>query len=456
MYKFLAILFLVFAAVDARAQFEDANWIIGNNIIDFNTEPPSVRKNTAIKSYPNLTVVSSEDGRLMYFMCNNTIYNREGKVVFKKKDSYSFDYIGGLSIVPFPGRSKCYLFCYHDTENRPWSTVFGIIDGSDDELRPVVTDNYASFDYSTLDGIPLFVNKPDSRSFWLLYNSAKSLEIHSLTPNGIVHESDYDLSGLNLYAGMGSYSVSRDQTKIFGWANGEWNRFLYIDFDNAKGVVRSARTVDVPVAKGAWYIAPMFSPEGKYLYYCRNDYNDRNVYRVPVEYLNGISNVLDKSERVGELPEEALDMRLSSNGDLVILSGSKSLVRVADLDSDTPTITYDYLALVNPTSITSDNQPQFAHTYYYPFAFDCNVDCNTLYYSATVKDLKSALWDFGDGETSSFANGAHIYKNGGKYQVKLTVTFNDDTYNTYTKDVVVLSHVLQKPVILIGKPSYGL
>ncbi|MCH8986671.1 PKD domain-containing protein, partial [Patescibacteria group bacterium] len=56
-----------------------------------------------------------------------------------------------------------------------------------------------------------------------------------------------------------------------------------------------------------------------------------------------------------------------------------------------------------------------------------------MYSSAFI--VESYLWEFGDGETSTEANPAHIYKQAGTYTVRLTITSTDG--KTYTETTII-------------------
>ncbi len=75
----------------------------------------------------------------------------------------------------------------------------------------------------------------------------------------------------------------------------------------------------------------------------------------------------------------------------------------------------------------------------------CAFDEVVFEYSSP-SNVKSYLWNFGDSQTSTEQNPTHEYTTAGTYTVTLTVTYNDNSTQTTTKDIEVVGKP-EKPVI---------
>ena len=121
---------------------------------------------------------------------------------------------------------------------------------------------------------------------------------------------------------------------------------------------------------------------------------------------------------------------------VVYKSGSYSVVAtvfnpVADVCGSTETIEFDF-------NITDPPVANFT------YGSTCLGD-STLFTDKTTgaSTLKSWLWNFGDGKTSTLQNPVHKYLNPGDYSVSLTVTDIDSCTDTF---VVPDVHISKKPV----------
>jgi hypothetical protein len=76
----------------------------------------------------------------------------------------------------------------------------------------------------------------------------------------------------------------------------------------------------------------------------------------------------------------------------------------------------------------------------------------TVTFTATVTDVNTYLWEFGDGKTSTEANPVYKYEGGGEYEVILTVTGEGGTASKKNK-VTVAPSLEDIKVMLTGGPG---
>lgn len=79
---------------------------------------------------------------------------------------------------------------------------------------------------------------------------------------------------------------------------------------------------------------------------------------------------------------------------------------------------------------------------------------NVSFRNRSSGSIKSVLWDFGDGQTSTSSNPTHSYFVPGNYNVTLTVIFNDNKVKTLSKTNFVRAIVYEKFIDNINYPNY--
>jgi hypothetical protein len=97
---------------------------------------------------------------------------------------------------------------------------------------------------------------------------------------------------------------------------------------------------------------------------------------------------------------------------------------------------------------TTPQQPEFSGSYRE------GVAPRSVYFrNRTSGDVKSVLWDFGDGTTSTEDRLYHSYFEPGNYDVTLTVTFDDDEVKVLTKENFVRVVAFEKTIDNINYPN---
>jgi len=105
-----------------------------------------------------------------------------------------------------------------------------------------------------------------------------------------------------------------------------------------------------------------------------------------------------------------------------------------------------------PTASTQLGLPNFISTWFSTNYCEldffsenyCKTD-NTQFYINNTDNITTVLWNFGDSQTSTELNPAHIYANASTYTVTLEVTLNDNSTQTITKTI----EILVKPSIIL-------
>ncbi len=82
------------------------------------------------------------------------------------------------------------------------------------------------------------------------------------------------------------------------------------------------------------------------------------------------------------------------------------------------------------------------------FATNGNCQLTLIQFSIiNGTNIQSALWNFGDSQTSTQLEPSHTYLNPGTYTVTLTVTYNDNTTKTISKEITVYNQPVQNIIL---------
>lgn len=454
--KHIFILIAVLMPLLCIAQKEDYVWVMGNNIIDFNTTPPTVRENGDFAPDFALTSISDRDGNLKYWRCGNYLYNRNGEVIYKFEGRT--DYLNSISIIPFPNSEIKYLSLRYDTKKT--KLLFSIIDGSKDELHPEIIDGFASLPISDEYGTPVVFQVKNQRNFWMMIENYEKFNVYSLSETGITLHSTIEMQPKEDYTWIDCINfqvVSPSQTKAFAYAMGlpEDMHYFYIEFDNENGLIKS---ITKHHGKRDFYTNFAFTRNEKYLYFtcCDDDgYKivcDHNIYRCPVEKLSEDGALKKYRELVyaGTSDLYVEFFKLGPDGNIYFITpNTENLGVIYNPESDNPVVVEDGLKLAQEMKI-KNLEAIFPFTFSCPSDFSYTVDCRDVAFSFSATDgYRSLKWDFGDGTPVVIdeSNPKHTYDTYGKYNVHLTVDLNGSDTREFSAEVEV-GRLITKPTII--------
>ncbi len=446
--RYIFILFLMSASLLASAQKEDYVWIFGGNKIDFNNNPPTV---TALgdffKTDRNISTVSDSKGNLCYWCSGKDFYNRHNEVIFSTQVVSHGYCLETLSIVPFPASDQMFLFTYIDRRNN--KVRFALIDGRNDLDHPDCNDNYFAlpYDYSSGDGMPVFIQKRNSRDMWMLHDYEGEVTVYLISESGFEKKNTYqrpDMGNWEDTQPWQAYFVNNDNSKFLCDIICDWNnpRYQYVEFDNATGEIQKMTIIET----SDYVVFCQFTPNGKYMYYTLSSSDEsksKRIYRCPASRIDGTSASLRRySEYVCEAPDYIWDIKLAPDGNIYfIYANCESLGVIKNPDDYAPVIDYNYLPLAQPFP-KQDMVMVFTHTYHHSLDIICKTSCTMATLQCVEDGVKTYEWDFGDGSAkSSEPEPSHNYPDFGDYTVKLRITYSDDSHRDITQKINVANNM---------------
>ena len=361
-------------------------WVMGNNIIDFNTVPPTGRANGDFTPESGLTSICDKDGNLVYWSKGNHLYNKNNEEIYTSKIFSGFHELNSITLFPFPGSETNYILMHLDYNNH--IIKFTVIDGSEDVLQPTFKDfGYIPYNLNT----PIVVQQKNSRDFWIINMNEYDLifNVYSLTAEGLQLNSTYTYVGENFDSyliGIEGYWVSNNQTNIYAYMLGREDDLLYMNysFDNADGKI-----TDIAVYHGGDEIIwpCIFSKNDKYLFFVAFDFAEEittDIYRCPVDKLKEKDAIKKYRELVYSPPSGfylSLNIKLGPDGNIYFINGSSEYIGVIyNSEGDKPIVNINGVKLAQPIQ---DNKwdVTFPYTYHYPFGLSYTRNCHDFTFS---------------------------------------------------------------------------
>jgi PKD repeat protein len=123
-------------------------------------------------------------------------------------------------------------------------------------------------------------------------------------------------------------------------------------------------------------------------------------------------------------------------------SGDDDYWNVCTIDGATGSVTViNQIQSGSPGSKSSFKSGSIAEKHFFP-------DGKELYKTASIQDIVSYSWDFGDGQSSSDPDPTHIYQNAGSYTVSLTVSDGSNQATETKTNYISASGGLSELVLL--------
>ena len=435
--KHIFILIAVLMPLLGIAQKEDYVWVMGNNIIDFNTTPPTAMANGDFTPEPGLTSVCDKDGNLKYWVKGNHLYNRNNEEIYTSMSIHKVEHLNSMTLFPMPGSETNYIYMHLDYKANV--IHFTEVDASIDDLNPEFKD-YASLPYNECS--PVLIQKKDSRDFWLLHQEDNTFNVYSITKSGLSLHSSKTFDGVRLES-INDSRISNSQTLIYTYVMGmpEDLLYMYFDFDCINGEI-----IDMTLYHNGtgFMLSETFTKKDKYFYYfyCDDEKEKGDkIFRCPVEKLKEKDALKKYAKVVYQSPHHIIDdVKMSPDGNILFLdSGNPEYIGIIyNPEDDSPIVDPNAIKLIQ-ASKTHGWIAMFPSTYHYPFGLSYTRDCHDFTFSFSESKYESVVWNFGDGtaEVKDVEKPTHTFADDGKYTVNLTVTLTDGIVREYSTEVEI-------------------
>lgn len=460
----ISILFLCMCSF-CYAQKETNNWVFGKKVtLNFPTlpkAPPITSFTSDLIAIAGSSSMSNKKGELILYTDGVTVWNKKNKTIPTNGFLFGDNEMAQPTIIiPKPNDDSIFYII----------TVKSFLDvGPPDIPVPVIKPGlyYTKIDISKNDGTVLVKNQnllpfevgkisavhhKDGESIWFTTSGReketdKFLSFYSfkIDKSGIIktpvvskklrHEGTFN--GILKFSPDGKKLASSNLEK----------ELVFFDFDNETGIVSNKQNLikslvffDQPSVYGI-----EFSNDSKLLYTTsfNKSTNTETLFQYELDNLH-------PTERIKKIHVKNLNGFTSLQ-----LSHNSKIYKTQTRPNKKPG---DYLDVINaPNKIGLDADfktnvisikdksgtglPNFIQSYFRTRILNEQSCVNQLinFEVDTYSKIKSALWDFGDGNASNKISPEYSYSSPGNYNVKVTITVNNRQITTF-KDIVIHSN----------------
>ncbi|PHS08081.1 MAG: hypothetical protein COA88_07245 [Kordia sp.] len=436
------VLLLILFTNQIHAQAEANNWYFGSFAgLNFSTGAPVALTDGALNTDEGCATISDSNGELLFYTSGEKAWDKSHNVM-----PNGMGLMGDLSssqsaiIVPFPNdANKYYLFTVRFVN---YGLYYSVVDMSlNGGLGDIVaTQKNINLLTKCTEKIAAVLHA-DEDSYWVLtyapndYTTSYSNDTfyaYKITGTGI----ESPIKSVTTYSAIepkGYLKISPQGDKIAICHQYLTQAYVY-DFDNATGVV--ANELILPVG-GIPYSAE-FSPSGKKLYVSTGSYytsSVNNLYQFDMENADIASSrvTIEEYLAIRSSLQLAIDGKIYRSQD-----NAEYLGVINDPEAGGAACNYVRNAIYLNGAICREGLPPFIQSYFLTKIKVSNVCMGdvTQFEFTSNQAIDTALWDFGDGTSSTLENPSHVYASEGDYNVILTVTVGGET-STDTKTVTI-------------------
>lgn len=437
----LLLLLLLFSE-QICAQQEADNWYFGSYAgLNFNTGAPVALTDGALNTDEGCATISDSNGELLFYTSGEKVWDKNHNIM-PNGTGLMGDLTSSQSaiIVPFPNdTNKYYLFTVRFVN---YGVYYSVVDMSLNSGLGDIVPSQKNINLLTkcTEKIAAVLHA-DEESYWVLtyapydYSTSYSNDTfyaYRITETGI----EQPIKSVTPQSSMepkGYLKISPQGDKIAICHQYLLQAYVY-DFDNSTGVVTNE--LILPVG-GVPYSAE-FSPSGKKLYVATGTYSYSsisNLYQFDMESAN-IANSIITIEEYFALRSS---LQLAIDGKIYRTQDNTGYLGVInEPEEDGTACNFVRNAVYLNGAICREGLPPFIQSYFLTrikTSNTCFGDATQFEFTSN-QTIDAALWDFGDGTSSTLENPTHVYASEGDYNVTLSVTVGGQT-STDTKTVTI-------------------
>lgn len=440
----IKLLFLCcFYTLASLAQGEANIWYFGDHAgLDFNSGSPVALTDGKIDTQEGCATIADVSGKLLFYTDGITIYNRVHKIM-----SNGSGLMGNSSttqsatIVPKPGSSSLFYVFTLDASARINGFRYSIVDITlDGGLGAVTTDKNMLIYTPSCEKISI-VKHANNKDFWIITHGFDSdvFYAHLLTSSGLDIMPITSKSGIIVtkdspgYNSMGYMKISPNGSKLV-----LCHQFLgtaeLFDFNTTTGTISNSKSL---MENSGQLYGAEFSPNSEVLYVA--NIIGKGLYQFDLS----VPDIVASKQLIALLPFYVGALQLGPDNKIYIAAYMQSKLSVINspnvlgLGSDLILNSVDLGGKICELGLPAFNQ-SFFFSSDIQFANTCLGE-STQFELKTNETVTSAVWDFGDGTTSTNIKPTHAYLTDGTFTVSVTAVSSNGT--SIKKSDIVISKV---------------
>lgn len=416
------------------AQKETSNWYFKDQRgISFNSGVPVVLQNGRLTNEEGCSSISSASGQLLFYTDGATVYNRNHDMMQNGAGlAGSPDSATSSIIFPDPGDPNKYYIFTMSGGGSAMGLNYSKVDMTLDSGLGAVTVQNIRLDpmYAAAHKLTA-VRHTDGQQLWVISHRSDSNAFTAflVSATGVISTPVVSTIGENLPsipigfpAAVGYLKVSPNGKKIATVKNYPVPTVELFDFDTATGQLSSGMLLES--AGGGYGVE--FSADSKRMYYTDCLYNGPipGIFQYDMT-LTGMPAIVNSRKLIKRGSYMAL--QLAPDGKIYAIqledSGApKKLLSIIHSPENLGAECHFQDTGINMGAYTGFGLPSFMQSFLrQDIVIQQGCPGNPTLFSVDLDNVASAVWNFGDGATSTQINAEHYYSSPGKYTVTVDV-----------------------------------
>lgn len=447
------------------SQNETNYWYFGNNAgLNFSNGDIEVLSDGSIQTPAGCSSISDRDGNLLFYTNGQTVWNKNHQIMQNGTDlSGDIDGVQTSIIIPKPGDTSTY-FVFYTRENTQTNPIYilrgvfysevkfdssnplGYVVDSRKDIRLVSAParaRIAAVHSEAGDAIQVVcLTEPEPPPFGTppLNPVPTVFRIFTITnTTDIIPETGLIIEMEHIIQNFGAMKISPNGKHIAIVENYSGNlmgmnygRIYVYDFDNQNLTIDFKMFHNTVPAFGV-AITPYgveFSPDSKILYYTGNNL----VVKFPFSYVDTVEFV---SYEIYQGPSPR-SIQLARNGKIYVSHGDENnsldYLSVINNPEKYDGSSYQSLSVNLQTGASTQGLPVFIASHLRNRIIASDDDCVNTDFNFELDayvPITSALWDFGDGTTSTSLTPTHQFSESGIHKVSATIMIDNYPVTLY-------------------------
>ncbi|MDI1307127.1 MAG: PKD domain-containing protein [bacterium] len=431
------LIVVLFLSLGCFAQGEANIWYFGYHAgLDFNSGNPVVLTDGQLNTQEGCSTISNATGQLLFYTNGVSVWNKNHQIMPNGSNLFGdSSSTQSAIIIPKPNDPNIYYIFTVAELAKPDGLKFSEVDlslsgGLGDvnsnkniSLITPVCEKLTAVKNANGDGYWIVVHSYGNNSFLAYSITSAGINLTPIRSNlGAV----IDTTGLNA---IGYLKFSPDGTRLISCSPGNVEIF---DFDNATGIISNKKLIWQEYDE----YGAEFSPSGKIVYITSKFQKLIQFDLTSTNIPNSAIIIYDWNQND---PHHLGALQLAKNGKIYGCVWREQYVSIIN-NPDVLGIgcNFTLLGIQLNTGTCYSGLPQFIQSY---FIIEINAQNNCMGETTTFslsgnQTFTSAIWDFGDGFTSTAINPTHLYTSVGTYTVSVTTSGPNGT-STKKRDVII-------------------